>query len=194
MPIQLEFERTVPFSDVFERSEPFTFGGSLSRLRNAGYERHLRPQEFFFDLQRGISQRRTKEWLSLALENNGDRLVAYLDPEDLELNVYNYIKGANFNYTKKEEFNVPAAGGCSWICSYQPLGIPSAYLKNCDQELIHFLYGRPLSSFLSRDEKLFFPREGNILPVHSGWYPFSLECGGGDGLAASRGVRTKKEI
>src|SRR3989338_3517432 len=77
-----------------------TFDESLKLLRKAGYQRHLRPAEAFRFLAEGLEEKLTPEqktvhddmltshgeWMSLAMERQGDKLITYLDPEGLVWN------------------------------------------------------------------------------------------------------------
>src|SRR3989344_2885060 len=97
-----------------------TYDQSLKQLREAGYERHLRPAEAFTLLAKGLEERLTPEqievhddmltsygeWLSMAMERQGDTLITYLDSEGLTWDGEKYVKRPDFNSTETKSFNI----------------------------------------------------------------------------------------
>ncbi len=118
---------------IERRKIPFYFDESLKRLREHGFDRHPRPIEahslFIDSLERKLSpeQKRLEkdmftyfedhelrfyrgEFLSLALEQVGDTLVTYLDPEGLVFQPDGYggfyRKATDFHCTEMRRFPI----------------------------------------------------------------------------------------
>jgi len=122
-----------------------TYDQSLARLRKAGYQRHLRPAEAFGlladslegkldeglqSVARNMVRSLYGEWLSMAMERQGDILICYLDPQGLEWNGSSYVKTTSFSSSETRQFSV--AGKSSE---------PGIDLEEFDDDLVVALYG-----------------------------------------------------
>ncbi len=181
----------------------FTYSDSLTRLRTAGYQRHLRPAEAFGVIIAGLEGKLTPElqvspdntlpsfgeWLSLALEwkrgkGNENILTCYLDPEGLELGPgTEYVKTSKWNCSEKKEFVVDGI-----------LSTGIVNLQKVDHSLVEFLYGRSLADLPWEmsvgnisPSLLYLPNEGELAPVRLGAFnKFGID-GSYDTDALSRG-------
>ena len=95
----------------FPSKKMYTFDESLERIKKAGYERHMRPSEFFSlfiaslvnkaTLENKLNQEQKEllsdmngsygEWFSMALARKGDTLICYQDPINLKFDGKNYF-------------------------------------------------------------------------------------------------------
>ncbi len=119
---------------VMKVKKMYRFEESLRRLQSNGYERHLRPDEFYTFLLKTVYERRNTpdqskviedmklpvdistekqpyygEFLSAAMELEGTTLTLYLDPQGLKYNPDSepfYIKGPLFSYNDIKKFKV----------------------------------------------------------------------------------------
>lgn len=124
-----------------------TFDKSLERLKKEGYERHLRPWEYF-NLVTGRLEGKLPEnldnlakemlngegeWLSLTMKRRGNKLSCYVDPKNLvwDEKKKEYFTCGNLEYNYKEEFDIRGVPPRQWIC-----------LKQFPDEFIKFMYGR----------------------------------------------------
>ena len=175
-----------------------TYDQSLKQLREAGYERHLRPAEAFTLLAKGLEERLTPEqievhddmltsygeWLSMAMERQGDTLITYLDSEGLTWDGEKYVKPTAFNSTETKSLNITGIKSQQYID-----------LNLCGQELVRYLYGRACSDLPipmrdgSQRAQLYLPVVGMVEPMVCGGLEvmFDLGCYF-DGGRASRGV------
>ena len=184
---------------------------SLARLRDASYDRHPRPQEVFGLLMDALEDKIYDreilglsrvllidgEWLSIAFQKEGRKLMIYLDPVGLVTKVEHPRKGiptdefsyVEFSYVEKREFSIK--------------GKPSGELISASRfkdDLVRYLCGRSFRelprSFRWRGEdgvNLSLPyEEDGIVPVRYCYY-------GGSHLeaclyrAVSRGVKSKSK-
>ena len=184
------------------------FDISLSKLQEAGYTRHPRPQEYFRSKiarhekqlspeQKELLKHTTNHWgiwLSAAFERIGDKLIVYADPEGLvsikEPPIgyqyrgcpHTYVK-ENFRFSDKQEFHIGR------IKSQQNI-----YLNGFDQAFAEFMYSRPYKQ-LPKEMRtkmvrpaVYIPLDGQIHPVAANCY--DLDCN--DYFAhATIGVRDK---
>jgi len=183
--------------------EYISFDASLQRLKQAGYSRHPRPAEAFGLIIAHLEKKLPKnlddiakdmslgngEWLSLAMEREGNTLICYLDPENLVWNAgrsrYD-VSGGKLRYSGKKEFNIKGKNSVEWICADQ-----------FSPELIRYCYGREFQQ-LSQEMRtgnhkahLALPRDGQLCPAARGvvsnrYYLYSIS-----GRGVSRGVRRK---
>ncbi len=174
------------------------FDKSLERLKLTGYERHPRPQEAFGLIIDGLEQKLAGaladvntdfftnygEWLSCAFERQGDKLIAYLDPEGLVWKNDKYVK-QDFKFADKQEFSIAGKASNVWIP-----------LQEIDTNLVTFLYTRPFKDLPeelqkgNRKANIAFPADGAAWPVgrvSNDWYNV-IYCNYG----ASRGVRPSR--
>jgi len=171
--------------------EFMTYDHSLARIKSAGRHRHLRSDEAFGliaeclegklipDLKQVQEDMITKggEWLSLAFENKGNILIAYIDPEGLIWNGNEYIK-KDFKYAEKIEIDIKGKQPTSWI-----------ELKKFKDEFTKFVYGRPFKELPKKmqDACVYLPPKDKIWPVGRGGYDYDVVayvCN----VRASRGV------
>jgi len=188
----LAIEPTVPRDG--SGKQLFTYDQSLARLREAGYERHLRPAEAFgllvgsFEmtlngLTRTVAEDMLSsygEWLSLAMERKGYTLVCHFDPQGLEWNGSTYVKTADWKSTEQREFSIAGKPSQKWID-----------LNQFDDNLVVALYGNSWKDLPQemktgyRRAQMYLPSEGVLWPVARGYFygsVFSVNsyaCNGG---------------
>lgn len=176
-----------------------TYNQSLARLRQAGFERHLRPQEAFGllidSLEGKLSEQEQAitndmqanygEFLSMAVERKGNTLVLYLDPENLVYQDGVYAVQGQLHYAEMREFDIQ--------------GIPSSQyvdMSRLPTDCVEYIYTRPFSAL---PEKM---REGTykaqVFLSSTGIWP--VGCVGfdwfyvdGRDVRASRGVRSAQK-
>ncbi len=174
----------------------YTFDQSLSRLKAAGYTRHPRPQEVFGLLIANLENKVTaeqksivkdllnnySEWLSAAMERNGDTLIVYTDPEGLIWDGSTYVR-QNFKFGSKQDFSIA--------------GIPSTKLVDLNQfgnDLVEFLYTRKFAQLpqAMREDgsraHLYLPTDEQILPAGRGNFDGRFVVSTYFNVRASRGV------
>lgn len=170
----LEIERYLPkASNGYVTG--MSYDKSLERIKNAGLDRHLRPQEAFGIIIDKLEEKITEdfiddtdifltgaeEWLSLAFERKDNQLICYLDPTGLVLNenTHKYEK-INFTYSQ---------ANCFYI-----YGIPSntrLKLNNFNQHLIKFIFGKPykdLPKIIQETANILLPPDEFMLPINRG--------------------------
>lgn len=179
-----------------EDKKLLTYNTSLAALRSRGQVRHPRPKEVFSLLIANLENKLTPEqnavaydmlnsygeWLSAAIERNGDKLTVYTDPEGLVWNGSLYVK-QNFKSSSRKDFSVS--------------GIPSKEyvdLNKFGNDLVEFLYTRPFDQLPQtmreggKRAQVYLPPDGQIWPVGRGDFVRfnvgSCSCNG----RASRGV------
>ena len=211
--LDLEWEVSAPLRgpEGLENFEAYSYNKSLERIREAGYERHPRPQEFLSLLRDHFEGKLTGEfgldiveffiklltrenyagWLNMAWERKDNTLVCYMDPENLRFqhNTGYVIDGGELKFSYRHDFNI--------------LPTDSAHLSNLDEScegLIKFLYGttyRGLPEELQKT-RLILPSESGVRPVSHVRYSvvgenwFKLEGPDGSLIGATPGVRKKK--
>lgn len=196
----LVWEKRAYRSSLHLRKQRFSFHDSLVRLQSAGYERHARPHEVFgllSDGMRGLLPRGSVwqkiyqdmisnygEWLSIAFERQKNKLLVYVDPEDLVWNQINrcYEKGPLFHASYVSEFHLPTS-------SQVPFN-----LRFFSHDFVHFLCKCPyqeLPTCLREGMKsicVWVTSQGTPWPVGRGNINFVV---GGPGYVwASRGICT----
>jgi len=143
----IEFEQPAYRKQGEGEDNILSFNDSLTRLKNAGFERHARPQEVFGLLIDGLEGRLNGNlaevekdvltslggWMSMAFERKGDILIAHLDPEGLVWDGNRYVK-QNFKNNGQQEFSVKG--------KVSNKGIP---LNEFNEDLVRFLYARPFT-------------------------------------------------
>ncbi len=174
-----------------------TYDESLRLLREAGYERHLRPAEAFTLLVEGLEGRLTAEqnkvhddmlassgeWLSLAWKRVDDDLITYCDPEGLVWNENRYFKRFDFNSTETKVFNVKGMKSGQYLD-----------LKECNPELVQYLYGRQFSDLPPQMKtgsdrgQLYLSAEGIVRPVGRCGFDGGFYVGSSFGSRSARGV------
>lgn len=191
---KLEIESNYPL-------DQFTFDGSLKRLKDKNYQRHLRPWEYFElltryydgslpeELQFAIEQMRDDygEWFSMAFEKKDDKLVCYIDPENLRYDKTkgNYVTDKKFMYKYEKEFNIKNIPSKKWID-----------VTKFGDEFIEYFYNRQLEDMpeyitLAKNQFLIYlPPEDIITPVSRAYgrhSQFSMGCF--NKVSQSRGAR-----
>lgn len=184
----------------------FTFDGSLKRLRDKNYQRHLRPWEYFElltryydgslpeEIQFAIEQMREDygEWFSMAFEKKDDKLVCYIDPENLKFDKTKgiYVINKKFRYSSSKEFKIKNISSKHWIP-----------VTKFSDEFIEYFYNRPLEDMpeyitVARNQFLIYlPPEDAIMPVsrsYGRYSQFSMGCF--NKISQSRGVREKHYV
>jgi len=154
-----------------------SYDENLKQLRNDGYQRHLRPAEAFSILTGGLEGRLTTdfkqvyndmftgygEWLNMAMERQGDKLITYLDPEGLVWDGAQYVKEPGFKYEERKEFDVTGKASQTHID-----------LKLFDKQLVRYVYGRTFADLPSemkegdKRAQVYLPAEGMVRPVGRG--------------------------
>ncbi|MEK6950365.1 MAG: hypothetical protein AABX13_01425 [Nanoarchaeota archaeon] len=170
-----------------------TYDISLARLRQAGLVRHPRPAEVFSllidDLEGKLTpEQRTVannmlsfpgEWVSLAMERQGNVLVCYFEPEGLVWRpavldrekgrwTKNYYERDNFRFTERKEYILRKRYGLFRIPAGQEIN-----LNQFSDELVTALFSRPFKDLPlkmrkdinDRRVKLRLPPEGELWPV-----------------------------
>jgi len=190
-------------------SPRFYFGQSLKRLKESGYERHMRTWEYFgllVEVLEGKLQgepemiaeelmNSTTIWTSLAVKREGDTLTCYIDPE-IERPRKDYIFKKNVKpYTEVREFYMPEiSSGDLWY-----------HLRQLTDEFVKYIFTRTEKNLpkeaLGRSitMQVALPPEGVLWPAacahNKGQHGFVLDCYGGTyyyGERPSKGVRLKK--
>ncbi|MBI4016820.1 MAG: hypothetical protein HY363_03955, partial [Candidatus Aenigmarchaeota archaeon] len=174
-----------------------SYDASLANLRSEGFARHARPQEAFGLLADGLEGKLSGalkvvyddmlagygEWLSLAFEREGDRLVCYLDPEGLVWGDGRYVKDSNFKFAEKKVFDVSGKSSNQWIG-----------LGEFGDDFVRFLYGRSFSDLPVQMRegyqraRVYLPSDKIAWPVGRGDFVRFDVCGFGYYGGASRGV------
>ena len=179
-----------------------TYDASLARLRKAGFERHAHPQEVFGLLIDGLEGKLTVEeklicddqlasygeWLSLAFERQGKRLITYLDPEGLEWKKGKYVKTTNFKCSDTKDFDITAKMSQRYLD-----------LNKFPDDLVQFLYGRSFAALPqemrkgSKKAQLVLPPDTTAWPVGFGVFNYCYDVIGYINWA-SRGVRERTSV
>ena len=165
--------------EAFGWDHALHFNDSLDFLRKHGCERHFRPWEYFgsiidhleCNLKEG-HEKLAKEmlkcewggvWLSMAFERRDDKLICYMDPE----NIGNITTGVNslskehMGYSAREEFDInPSFRSDGWT-----------YLENFNDDFVEYFFTRKfkdLPKFMRegrKEAKVWIPPQGVVWPV-----------------------------
>jgi len=191
---------------------------SLKRLRDKGFERHLRPSEAFslvFERIEGklegdlfdIACRMTApyswgEWHSMAFERRGSKLIVYLDPEGL-IYVPSYVMHNNkkyrtsvtyktddsFRYSEKKEFDI---NGLLYLCINLVDFHRFAKDNPNSAELIRYIFGRGIEDIpeiWKKSGSISLPEEQNVIwPIGLCTEEYGHVIGCWEANGASRGV------
>lgn len=187
-------------------SEPvFRFDESLLRLRLYGYERHIRPWEYF-DLVishlensleekpdcavKNILQKNSTCWLSMAIEKKDNTLFCYVDPENLQWDEdkMRYVIDGKLNYTTVSQFYIADMPTGKWVRS-----------KELGEWFTHLVYHRRFED-LPKEMKqehdgtyVYMPLDNSVWPVCVGRYNFRYSIDFSPiHTAASLGIRNKR--
>ncbi len=173
-----------------------TYDQSLRLLREAGYERHLRPVEAFTFLAEGLEGKLNSkhkkvhddmlisygEWLSMAFERQGNTLITYLDPEGLVWDGTKYGKERGFSCSKQKEFDITGKPSQTYLD-----------LNLFDEQLVRYVYGRSFSDLPPKMKEgifragLYLPPDNEVRPVGRGVLGGRFDVGGFGG-GSVRGV------
>jgi hypothetical protein len=144
---------------------------SLVRLRQKGFNRHLRPLEFFEILLEhfrtgGLGTREDVaknimcedfeegEWLSLAFRRTGNMLEIALDPENIVWDGKKYVTIGDLRVDRT--FVIGHSNSF-----YAPV-------REFKQDLINYLFGAEISELSKYHARIFFPPEGEWWPIGCG--------------------------
>ena len=175
-----------------------SYDKSFQALQQRNFQRHLRPSEAFQILIDNIEQPQSSykplaqdmlasygEWLSLAIKREQDKLICYLDPENLIWNGTTYEVQGSLKHAGEHTFNINKK-------------IKSQTYVDLNQfppDLQVFLYSRPFDQLPevmktgTKRAQLYLPPENRIWPCGGGFGDFDL--GGFCNSGASRGVRSR---
>lgn len=187
----------------------FTFDGSLKRLKDDHYKRHLMPWEYFElltryydgtlpeELHSSIEQMMDDygEWFSMAFERKEDKLICYIDPENLTFDKAKgiYVVNKKFRCNYEKEFNIKNVPSKKWV-----------HVTKFSDEFIEYFYNRqfiapmvledmPEYVTITRNQFLIYlPPEDGVFPIsraYGKYSQFSMGCF--DKISQSRGVREK---
>jgi hypothetical protein len=192
-------QRTIRF-DELDWGNPkgsLSYDKSLERLRQAGYERHPRPSEVFGllidylectlnDKLQTVAENMIEscsgEWLSMAVERQGNLLVFYTDPENIVWDGQKQMD-VSLNYSAKHEFEHRPR---PWrqCDNYEEMN-----LKRLDDDLVRFIYTRPYRDLPRqiKNAKIKLPSEG-LAPLYIENYKVNCFYS----IAMSRGCRRAK--
>lgn len=199
----LLFEPSSPLSELTtpKDKEFFYFNKSLERLKKAGYERHIRPDEFFslmvsYFSNKGKSPEEKSrviedmltghgEWLSAAVRRDEKRIILYLDPENVVWNGRTYsTKEEDVICSEKLEFEAELG---------KELTFNMLDLELRSLDLFEFLCPTLLDSLPNEllEVQFYIPASDMIMPLCFRNIANSFYIQIGD-HAASRGVKVKK--
>lgn len=153
-----------------------TFDSSLRTLKKEGYDRHLYPWEVFDLLINRLENKLNQklgytaqtilasdgEWLNVAVERKGKKLVCYVNPENLKWNqnLHKYIYDGNLEYDYKKELSIGDVPSYDWVG-----------LKSFNDEFSIFFYNRELkdmSEEIQKKSAVYFPGDSVIWPIARG--------------------------
>lgn len=174
----------------------YFFDEGLVSLKEKGYERYPYPWEIFkliieyFENKIPNIHRRIEieealdcgEWFSMAFERKKNKLICYLDPENIrwDNNTGGYVTDFVLNYNDKKEFNVDNIPSEQWVD-----------LKSFDNNFVEYFYTRKFEGLPERikhEAKVFLPPDGTLWPIGRGRKKtMSISC---DSNRASRGIFT----
>ena len=206
--IEIEPRAARTLAQSREIKHPMSYNVSLKRLKKAGYERHASPSEALSLIYGGVEGKLSErletiykdmmwncgEWLSMAMERDGDKLIAYLHPEDLpESGLTGDSNG--FGYADKREFNIKGLESEKWM-----------RIREMEDFFIRTVYGREYrdlpyivrnGSALIDAAQIMLPPDGCLLPVYKpmeNHLRFCVECVSITPMYnGSRGVRMSAE-
>ena len=194
----LQFESRAYRDQGQTEKKLFHYDQSLVRLRHDGFARHARSAEVFSLLCGGLEGKLTPkektiaddmlasygEWISLALERTGNRLIAYVDPEGLVWEENQYVKSSQFRSAEQHEFDITGKNSKKLID-----------IDLFDAEVVQFLYGRSFDDLPAAMRKgdhqarLYLPYDNTIWPVCRGIIDYNYYAVGSfDTQRSSRGV------
>ena len=165
------------------------FDQSLERLQQQNYDRHPSPKEACNLVFDGLEGRLTNsswqhvsedmqqkpEWVSMAFQRLGKKLIVYKDPEGIVWNGIEYTIKGHLWHSDQKEFFVTANK------------IP---LANCPNTFLTFVYGKTFQELPEQAKHtavILLPEQGKIMPVRR----FDLiSLDGTSTHAYSRGIKT----
>lgn len=177
-----------------------TYDGSLARIREAGFERHPAPSETVSLMADYLEEKLQGklnivademlsgcgDWLSMAMERNGNILICYLHPEGL---VWDEGKGIyvqnGFKYYSKQYFNISGKE------SNKDVG-----LNEFGDGFVNLFYGRSFNELPKEmregDKKanISLPRDKEVWPVS--YHHLSNIISYPIASAASRGININR--
>lgn len=187
--------------------ERYNFCHSLSRLKEVGYERHLRPWESFSliieclenrlppDLE-SFAQELIKskdEWLSMAIKRKGNTLFCYVDPQNLKQNqngLRYFTDGMlKYNHSLSKNLSVKNIPSGTWVS-----------LDHFSDEFVKYFYNRKLKSLPKkmREEPykagVYIPPEGDLWPVSRGRFTSTFHIFSCHAYASSVGVKKHLKV
>ena len=192
-------EQTSP-KDTNNNKVLLSYDNSLQALQQRNFQRHLRPSEAFQILIDNIEQPQSSykplaqdmlasygEWLSLAIKREQDKLICYLDPENLIWNGTTYEVQGSLKHAGEHTFNLNKK-------------IKSETYVDLNQfppDLQVFLYSRPYDQLPDimkaghQRAQFYVPPEGIIRPCGRGYSVGNFNLLGDCNSWASRGVRSR---
>lgn len=195
------FEPRAAYGEV--RKKQLRYDASLADVKSRRYTRHPRPQEVFSLLIADLENKLTPEqksvaddilnsygeWLSTAVERNGNRFTIYTDPEGLVWNGLLYVK-QNFRFESKRDFSAAGVASATWVD-----------LNKFGSDLVEFLYTRKFEQLPQvmregdRRAQVYLPPDGQIWPagLSSFYNRFNIDCRNYDSRA-SRGVVPQEQL
>lgn len=160
----------------------FSFDESLKCLREKGYERHLYPWESFELMSQCLEDEfqdasrlgqilldSCGEWLNIAVKRVGNKLICYVDPENIKLDDNNLIYvidkeiSPKLEYATEREFDVSGIPSLEWIS-----------LKVFNDDFIKIFYNRNLKDLPPQMRegqhraRVYLPPDGILRPVSRG--------------------------
>lgn len=187
-------------SSTLNDKELYYFDKSVERLEEAGYDRHLRPNEIFSiltgyyngsakDPYRKIAEDITYgggEWLSLAVQRSKNTLACYIDPQNIKWRQpRHYVEGQDVICSKKVEFDTS--------CLEEESTISLLDLDQRAPELLEFFCSANSYDDLPekmREVMLYMPISDSITPVCFNNLAGTVHIQIAD-FSASRGARSK---
>ncbi len=208
----LRIEHPIP-CDGGGSKELFHYEKSLERLKQAGYERHLRPAEAFgliIDSLEGklsgqpavVAQNMLEsygEWMSMAVKIENRVIHLYRDPVGLVWNGSDYAVNGTLASTEERTFplakTVPTKGRFKKTKAlalkaeeYNPL----SEISKIAPDFIEYLWSKPyaqLPSDIQKNGGFYLPPEGIIRPVGRGLLDSWSNLFGYYVIRASRGAK-----
>lgn len=175
------------------------FEKSLERLRKAGYERHLYPWESFELIMNHFEGKLNEtldaitknlrasdgEWFNLAVERQGEKLVCYVDPENIRWDGYDekYVVDGVLRYSYKEDLKIRRISSQMWTS-----------MQYFEEDFAEFFCNRKFKDIpqkLQEHTMIYLPPDYELWPIGRGSGGAINICGYVSDRA-SRGVRAKK--
>jgi hypothetical protein len=203
-----------PLNDMYEKihvelqktDTGMTYEQSLDRLRSAGYERHLYPDETFEIIKNGLERpegeygdlaqdilKGSGEWMNIAIKREGNSLYIGYNPENLEWIAYGYRIKSNKDIK------------CEYIGTFKIEDHESPFiniqtLEKKDPVLVQCLWGIDAKSALTFIRNAGYdPSSAGLFAINDGiWRPAARGTSGGTHFdihandtirAMSRGVK-----